>query len=310
MKKALVIGSEGNIGYPLVKYLRQNGYEVMESDIRQGWRPSYIMADINQPIDLLPAFDWKPDVVFMLSAMVSRVTCEQAGGLAIATNLAGVNNVLQLSKRAGAMVVFFSTSEVYGPGCDVMDESISDPRPNNRYGLSKLIGEALVEYEVRTYGLRAVSLRPFMIYDEEEDLGEHRSAMIRFASNLAMGRPIEVHQGSARGWLHVSDAVRAIEAATRVKQYAVINIGHPEIVPIAQLAEMVRKRLGAAEDLVTVKELPERMTLVKRPMLKRQEEILGIVPRVSLEEGVDRVCRRIQERIRAGERVRSEAKRG
>src|SRR5436190_20191036 len=126
-KRALVIGSEGNIGTPLVWYLRALGYEVLESDIRAGWRPGYVMADINHPVDLLPAFDWKPDVVFLLSAMVSRVTCEQAGGLAIATNLGGVNNVLQLAKRAGAMVVFFSTSEVYGPTVEAMDEETVSP---------------------------------------------------------------------------------------------------------------------------------------------------------------------------------------
>jgi nucleoside-diphosphate-sugar epimerase len=244
--KALVIGSEGNIGVPLVKHLRANGYQVLETDIRPAWRGDYLMADMNFPVDLLPAFDWKPDVVFMLSAMVSRVTCEQASSLAISTNLSGINNVLQLCKRVNAMTVFFSTSEVYGPECELMDEAISNPRPNNRYGLSKLLGEQLVEYEVRTHGLRAVSLRPFMMYDEEEDLGDHRSAMIRFATNLALGRPIEVHQGSARGWLHVSDAVRAIEAAAHVKDYSVINIGHPEILSIAEMAEMVRAELGAA----------------------------------------------------------------
>ena len=98
MKKALVLGSEGNIGVPLVAHLRQCGVEVLEADIRPAWRERYMMADINHPIDLLPAFDWHPDVVFLLSAMVSRVTCEQASGLAIATNLAGVNNVLQLCR--------------------------------------------------------------------------------------------------------------------------------------------------------------------------------------------------------------------
>jgi len=89
MKKALVIGSEGNIGTVLVKYLREKGYEVLEVDIKSGYRDNYMVADINHPIDLLPAFDWQPDVVFLLSAMVSRVTCEQAGGLAIMTNLGG-----------------------------------------------------------------------------------------------------------------------------------------------------------------------------------------------------------------------------
>ena len=157
------------------------------------------MADINFPIDILPAFDWKPDVVFILSTIVSRVTCEQASSLAIATNLSGINNVLQLCKRVSAMTVFFSTSEVYGPDCNPMDEAISNPRPNNRYGLSELLSGQLVEYELQTYGMRALSLRPFMMYDEDENLGNHRSAMIQFATNLAMEHPIEINQVSGRG---------------------------------------------------------------------------------------------------------------
>jgi nucleoside-diphosphate-sugar epimerase len=303
MKKALVIGSEGNIGAPLVRHLRTHGVEVLESDIRAAWRDGYIMADINQPIDLLPAFDWGPDVVFILSAIVSRVTCEQASGVAIATNLGGINNVLQLCKRVGAHAVFFSTSEVYGPGCDPMDEATSDPKPNNRYGLSKFLGEQLVEYEARTYGLSAVSIRPFMMYDENEDLGDHRSAMIRFSSELAAGRPIDVHRGSARSWLHVSDAVRAIERAAHLRQYAIINVGHPDVVPIEDLAERIRQELGASRDLVRTVDLPSRMTLVKRPLLRRQAELLGVEPAVSLDEGVRRVCRRVRERIQLGEGV-------
>jgi nucleoside-diphosphate-sugar epimerase len=307
IRKALVLGSEGNIGVPLVRHLRSRGVQVLEADIRPGWRDAYLMADINHPVDLLPAFDWGPDTVFLLSAMVSRVTCEQASGLAIATNLGGVNNVLQLAKRSNAQVVFFSTSEVYGPECDPMDEGISNPRPNNRYGLSKLLGEQLVEYEARTHGLKAVVLRPFMMYDENEDLGDHRSAMIRFTSDLALGRPIEVHRGSARSWLHVSDAIRAIEAAASVEQYSVINIGHPDVAPIADLAEMIRATLGADPELVRIKDLPSRMTLVKRPSLTRMRELLGVDPAVSLREGVRLVCARVQARLKAGERPLSQA---
>ena len=299
MPRALVIGSEGNIGAPLVRRLRDDGYDVLETDLRPGAGGDYLMADINHPVDLLPAFDWGPEVVFILSAMVSRVTCEQASGLAIATNLAGVNNVLQLCKRVGAMTVYFSTSEVYGPDVELMEETLADPRPNNRYGLSKLLGEKVVEYEVRTYGLRAVTLRPFMIYDEHEELGEHRSAMIRFASNLAAGKPVDVHRGSARGWMHISDAVRAVEAAARVRAYTVINVGHPDVRPIEGLAELVRAELGAPEELLRLVDLPPQMTLVKRPSLERQRTILGVEPEVSLEDGVRRVCETMRRRLAA-----------
>ncbi|HEX3233679.1 MAG TPA: NAD(P)-dependent oxidoreductase [Gemmatimonadales bacterium] len=306
MRRALVVGAEGNVGAPLARHLASEGYEVMEADIRPALRPNYLMADMGHPLDLLPAFDWGPDVVFLLAATVGRMTCEQAGSLAITTNLAGVNNVLQLCKRAGSMCVFFSTSEVYGPGCDWLDDCATSPRPNNRYGLSKWLGEQLVEYEVRTAGLRAVTLRPCMLYDEAEDIGDHRSAMIRFASNLARGRPIEVHRGSARGWLHIMDAVRAIEAAARVERYATINLGHPDVVPICELAEMIRQELGADPSLVRTVDLPGQMTLVKRPKLERQRMLLKFEPAVGLAEGVRRVCAH-QRRLVAQERMLPQA---
>jgi nucleoside-diphosphate-sugar epimerase len=299
LRRALVIGAAGNIGTPLVDHLRSIGYDVLEVDIRPGWRSDYLMADITHPLDLLPAFDWGPDVVFMLAASVGRMTCEQAGSLSITTNLAGMNNVLQLCARAECMLVYFSTSEVYGPACDPMDDAAAVPQPNNRYGLSKWLGEQLVEYEVRAGNLRAVTLRPCMIYYEHEDLGDHRSAMIRFASNLARGRPIEVHRGSARAWMHVSDAVRATEAAAHVDHYATINIGHPDVVPMSELAEMIRAELKADPALIKSVLLPSKMTLVKRPTLDRQRLLLGFEPQVSLAEGVRRVCA-VQARRSAG----------
>jgi nucleoside-diphosphate-sugar epimerase len=193
--------------------------------------------------------------------------------------------------------VFFSSSEVYGPLDEVMDEETSVPRPNNRYALSKWLGEQLVEYEVRQGGLQAAIVRLFTIYDENEEAGDHRSAMIRFAWHLARGRPIEVHRGSSRGWLHVSDAVQAIEAAGRLREHAVINIGHPEVVQTTQLAEMIRGHLGAAQALLQLRDLPAQMTLHKQPRLERQRSLLEFRPSVSLERGVGWVCDRQTARL-------------
>ncbi|HXI97268.1 MAG TPA: NAD(P)-dependent oxidoreductase, partial [Candidatus Acidoferrum sp.] len=233
---------------------------------------------------------------------VGRGVCEQAGALAITTNLSGLSNVLTLCRRSGSRCVFFSSSEVYGPNDHVMDEATSVPRPNNRYALSKWLGEQLVEYEVRAGLLQATIVRLFTIYDENEVAGDHRSAMIRFASHLARGESIEVHRGSSRGWLHVSDAVRAIEAAGRLGEPTVINIGHPDVVQTTELAEMIRKRLGAAPTLIQLRELPAQMTLLKRPRLERQSALLGFRPAVALEQGVGWVCDR-QKALLATEHV-------
>ena len=64
-----------------------------------------------------------PDVVvFLLAGAVGREVCEQAGALALTTNLSGHSNVLQLCLRSGSRCVFFSSSEIYGPHDEVLDE--------------------------------------------------------------------------------------------------------------------------------------------------------------------------------------------
>ena len=74
-KTVLVIGSKGNIGKKLVARLKTRKFNVLESDILPGWE-GYFMADI-KICGSYKAFNKKPKVVFLLSAMVSRVTCDK-----------------------------------------------------------------------------------------------------------------------------------------------------------------------------------------------------------------------------------------
>jgi hypothetical protein len=39
------------------------------------------------------------------------------------------------------------------------------------------------------------------------------------------------------------------------------------------------------------------MTLVKRPALEQQRALLGVTPRVSLDDGIALVCRRVRGRL-------------
>ena len=58
------------------------------------------------PVVLLPVFDWEPDVVVSLSAMVSRINASRSAAWPICTNPGGINNVLQLTKCGGGHLVF------------------------------------------------------------------------------------------------------------------------------------------------------------------------------------------------------------
>ncbi len=300
-KRILITGSEGNIGKVLVPYVKNvpNYNYVLRLGRRKIYADDYVLCDITNLNDLFIYFkEFKPDIIIHLSAMVSRVSCERSPATTINTNVVGTNNLIQLCKQYNARMIFFSTSEIYGNISGVLDESRKDICPNNLYGVSKLIGEQLIQYEM-TNGLDAVIIRPFMLYNENEDFGANHSAMIRFAEALVKKEKITVHKHSCRSWMHVSDAVRVIYASLD-GDVKLFNMGNPEIVETSKLARIMCDKLGLDYDKYVIEEdQPNKMTLSKLPALDRQNE-LGVDLEINLDKGIDLVLNKVKERIYAG----------
>jgi nucleoside-diphosphate-sugar epimerase len=289
--KILVTGSEGNIGRKLVPYLRKLGHEVTRLDIMQEYADDYIKHDVRDEFGDIGHFD----VIYHLAGMVSRITCEKARRLAATTNIMGICNIIIWCLKENVKLINFSTSEVYGNIEGLMSEDRGDIDPNNLYGFTKMVAERFIMHDV-VNGLKAVTVRPFMIYDEDETRGVHRSAMIRFAEALVNKQPITVHLHSKRSWLHIEDAVEAFEKCMHLDEHEIINIGHPIIKPMAEIAFIMCELLDLnPTEYVKAKELPSKMTLVKEPDLTKQKELLGFEPKISIEEGIKRVIEKCQE---------------
>lgn len=292
--RVLITGSEGNIGRILVPHLRKCGYEVLRCDIQNRFAPDYRMVDVKSPADLAGAFnEFEPDAVLHMAAIVSRVTGERSPHLAVDTNISGTNNLIHLCQRYGCKLVYFSSSEVYGPQPGKMSEGLT-PNPNNLYGLTKYLGELLVKYEVENYGLNALTLRPFMFYDEHETRGVYRSAMVRFAESLLKGEGIVVHKGAKRSWMHTSDAAQVIERLLHVEGFHTVNIGNPDVVSMLDLAKLMCDKIGIGYDLIAEEDLPSRMTLCKVPDLTKQRALTGIDDFIGADEGVTRLLTRLR----------------
>lgn len=285
--RILVTGSEGNVGSELVPYLKSKGHEVLCLDIVQKYRDNYLLCDIlalNDAYSVINRF--KPEAIYHLAAMVSRVTCEASPAMAISTNIAGVQNMINIAKEHNSLLINFSTSEVYGNNFKLLEEYV-DCNPNNIYGLSKYMAEQLVKYYHND--INYINVRPFMMYSEHEEMGENRSAMIRFAENLIKGKPITVHKGAERGWLHISDAVVLFEKLLYVKPKITINIGNPEFMKMCEFAEFMCGIADASKDLINIEELPSKMTLSKRASFNLQKSILKYEPKIGVKEGIYRV---------------------
>lgn len=295
--KILITGSEGNVGSKLVPFLESKGHEVLCLDIVQKFRPNYILCDILNLTDAEKEIqDFKPTVVYHLAAMVSRITCEKSIAMAVNVNLTGTVNMVQLCKRIDAKLINFSTSEVYGNQDCLLEEDIT-PMPNNMYGMTKYMAEQLVEYESKSNGLRYINLRPFMMYSEDELMGENRSAMIRFAENITKGLPITVHLGAKRSWLHVSDAVVLLEKMLYVNENVTLNMGNAVFMDIEHMAKFMCEYAGKSLDLIQCQQLPDKMTLSKSASFKKQLDLLKYTPKMKQEDGIKLVMDTVKKRL-------------
>jgi nucleoside-diphosphate-sugar epimerase len=291
--RVIITGSEDNVGKKLMTYLQDKGYEVFGIGTTTRIANDYRMADINNSIELSEVFNtFRPDVCYHLAAKVSRVTCEKSPSLAVKTNVMGTNNVIQLCKYYKVRLIYFSTSEVYGDisGLHTEDREL---KPNNIYGLSKLIGEQLVQYNI-TCGLDAIIVRPFMLYHESEQTGEHHSALIRFCDGLTRRQKITVHLGTSRSWMYIGDAIQIFEKLLHTKGNHTLNVGNPDIYSISKLAQMICDKLGIDyNEYVKEVPMPERTSHTKELDLTRQAELTGFSNFTSLSEGLDRVLNKM-----------------
>lgn len=296
MKNILVTGSEGNVGKELVPYLQQLGYNVLCLDIVQTYRDNYILCNILNLSDAdIEISKFNPDVVIHLAAMVSRITCEKSISTTIETNVTGTSNIIQLCKKYNSKLINFSTSEVYGNQNILLEEDI-DLYPNNIYGLTKLMAENLVTYEGNN-GLKYINVRPFMMYSELEELGENRSAMIRFAEAVVKNIPFTVHKNAKRSWLHMKDACIFYERLMHVESNCTVNVGNSNFIDIEQMASFMCEYLNRDKSLYTIKELPDKMTLTKIATFKKLTNLTNYTPSIDQYDGIARVIETVKSNI-------------
>ena len=134
-----------------------------------------------------------------------------------------------------------------------------------------------------------------MMYSEHENMGENRSAMIRFAEAVVTGTPFDVHKGSQRSWLHMSDAVVMYERMIHVDGNHLINVGNSDFIDIEEMARFMCEYVGRDYSLIQLKELPDKMTLTKVASFDKLKQLTDYTPQIDQRIGMGLVIDRVKE---------------
>lgn len=297
--KILITGGLGFIGKALKSNLQKQGHEVVVLDLQVRDYDDYVRADVTEFLDL-----WKTvksygkfDYVIHMAGEVGRLIGEEHPHKMVNVNDIGTLNIIHLCLEMDAKLMYFSTSEIYGKLLDkeeVTEESVNHLPPfmlTNVYAISKYFGETLVNHYVVNYGLKAVGIRPFMVYGPGVISSKYKSAIDQFIYNALTGKEFYVHRGSERAWCYIDDFVDGImlileKHKFQDKIYEAYNVGTQDYKSMEEVGEIVLKHTGAPKELMKVIEPPEKFLVTKKRFSNRKLVSLGFSQRVSLEEGI------------------------
>jgi uronate dehydrogenase len=160
MTKILVTGAAGGVGTLLRPLLAASGYDVVLSDLKAP--DALAKSEQFIPADLV-------DMAAVEQACTGIDGILHFGGYSIEgtweqihqANIVGCYNLFEAARRRGVKRIVFASSNHavgYYPRTSHIGAEVV-PRPDSRYGVSKVFGEALGAMYADKYGMRNSSLR-------------------------------------------------------------------------------------------------------------------------------------------------------
>ena len=174
----LITGGAGFIGSSLARRLLDKDYRivVIDSMIRgtpdnlpSDDRITIIEGDITSPTDVRRAMEAAPSFVVHLAAQHFIPYCNTHPAETVHVNVYGTQVILDEIRRSGGVdkLVFASTAAVYAPSEDKCREE-EPMAPIDIYGVSKQIGEQLVDFFHRESGIASLNARIFNVIGPRE----------------------------------------------------------------------------------------------------------------------------------------------
>ena len=303
MSKYLVTGGAGFIGSHLAETLVKRGEQVVVvDDLSTGRKDNlkpfadkieFVQGDICD-LKLMQEVCQGVDYVLHQAAIPSvprsvkePLKCNHAA-------VDGTLSVLLAARDAGVKrLVYASSSSVYGQTEILPKVEVMPNGPISPYAVAKLAGELYTKVFWHVYKLETVCLRYFNVFGPRQDPGSMYSGVIvKFIHALAAGNPpIVFGDGKqTRDFTYIANVVqanlRALETPDEAVLGKVFNVGTGAETEIAQLLELIAKKMGKSANPQYMDPRPDdiRSSLADITLARR---FLKYEPEVSLEQGVE-----------------------
>jgi len=326
MKRILLTGAAGFIGYHTVLKLLAKGYAVtgidnlndyydpelkmarleasgIEPSLISELKPvgsklypdySFLKLDLKDRVKTADLFsDQQFDIVINLAAQPGARHSFVDPYVYIDSNIEAFMNILEGCRRQKVShLIYASSSSVYGNNPkQPSEESDFVDHPISLYAATKKANELMAHTYSSAFGLPVTGLRFFTVYGP---WGRPDMAYFKFARAIDEGKPIEVfnHGNLERDFTYIDDIVEGLVALTDVipggeVPYRLFNIGHSQPVNLLRFIEIIEEYLGK-KAIKLMKPMQPGDVLSTYASTDLLEKYIGYKPQTSIEEGLKR----------------------
>jgi len=282
LRKILITGSAGFIGFHLAKKLINLGHSVTGIDNLNEYYDVSLKHSRLNILKTLPGFDFH-EIDLVNAKAINQLFSEKSFSCVInlaaqagvryslinphaylESNLHGFLNILEACRHhQTGHLIYASSSSVYGAN-KKMPFSVHDnvDHPISLYAASKKANELMAHTYSSLYDLPTTGLRFFTVYGP---FGRPDMALFLFTKAIVEGKPIDVynHGKMKRDFTYVDDIVEAIarlvpkipkpdpkwsalkpDPSSSFAPYRVYNIGNNKPVELLRFIEIIEEKTG------------------------------------------------------------------
>lgn len=318
MKKILITGGAGFIGYHLAQHLLEtdNGAEIvlvdnlqrgkMNDDFKkllESSRVKFLNLDLTS-VSSCESLGEGYGHVYHLAAMNGTKLFYQFPHEVLRINTVTLMNMLDWfkSKNKEGKFCFTSSNEAYAGGLNAFGVLpiptpekvplvIEDPyNPRWSYAATKLIGELFVIHYAKMHDFRALIVRPHNFYGPRAG-SDH--VIPEFSARISQKiDPFNIYGADdTRTFCYIKDAVRAMQmlmdsSKTDSQPIETVHIGATDEISMKDLADKMFNITGWRPNKIDIKNSPEGSVKRRRADVTKIKDLVGWVPEVSLEDGL------------------------